>query len=408
MKLQDRLEQAGILLTHCSNVREVETAVEKILDSHADRLPASVDASIFLKPNLNNDMCALTGGTTDLRLLVAIIRVLKKRGYTDITIGDGPNTGAYYNQVDVLERLRVRSVARHFGVHVVDLNHAPYVEVQLTTNRARVARICLESDFMINLPKIKTHSEAHVTVSCKSLVGCFMGLDKRKIHSRLFPNIVRMNEIIRPDLHIVDGLVVMEGQGPSTGTPRKMGVILGGTEPFLLDAVVCQLIGIDPDTVPYLEIAVRKGLLNATIMESLKPIEPLAPITPAHSNPLVNLMLSNSFIIPRYWKALRWIADSEIVGRLLLALKIRQDDFLSQNAVIQRLSINRELADKRCEDYCPMGLPILSENFDFQNSDCIKCLYCFMVSPPGAIQVEGDLGYLSPHLTKYKPYMEEL
>ena len=59
MKLKDRLEHIGILLAHCSNVREVETTVEKILDSHADCLPASADASIFLKPNLNNDMCAL-------------------------------------------------------------------------------------------------------------------------------------------------------------------------------------------------------------------------------------------------------------------------------------------------------------------------------------------------------------
>ena len=76
-------------------------AVAEVLDTSSAALPARSGASFLLKPNLNNDLCALTGNSTDLRLLAAAIEALQRRGYTNIVVGDGPNIGAYRKGIDV-------------------------------------------------------------------------------------------------------------------------------------------------------------------------------------------------------------------------------------------------------------------------------------------------------------------
>jgi uncharacterized protein (DUF362 family) len=117
-------------------------------------LPSKSDAAILIKPNLNNDLSALTGNSTDLRVLVALVRALQDRGYTHITIADGPNIGIYRKGIDVFARLGVRALAETLGVRLLDLNRAPAVALQMTTGAVRVAEECLRADFFINVPKI--------------------------------------------------------------------------------------------------------------------------------------------------------------------------------------------------------------------------------------------------------------
>ena len=123
-------------------------------------LPHSKDLLFLIKPNLNNDLSALTGNSTDLRVLAALIQVLQEHGCTNIAIADGPNIGIYRKGIDVFSRLGVRALAKHLGVQLVDLNHTPSAEVELATGSVRVAELCLQADFFISVPKIKTHAEA--------------------------------------------------------------------------------------------------------------------------------------------------------------------------------------------------------------------------------------------------------
>ena len=253
-----------VSLVRCQSIMEVDKAINNIFDEYADLLPAANDARILIKPNHNSNMNALTGNTTDLRVLAGILRALKNRGYSNIAIGEGTSSGFYNNKINVISRLRTAELARRFDVEILDFNYGKSEEVDFGDGLvARVAKECLEADFFICVPKIKMHAEAGMTAALKLIVGCLVGLDKRKIHDvNYYTNILKLNEKIKPHFYIVDGLIVMEGNGPSDGNPVQMNCVLAGSNPLLLDLVIARLIGYEYDEVPYLRIARQRWLVG--------------------------------------------------------------------------------------------------------------------------------------------------
>jgi uncharacterized protein (DUF362 family) len=100
-------------------LNEIKAGVRNMLaEKYTDLLPSDKGAKILIKPNLNANMNALTGNTTDLRLMASVIGYLKDFGYSDITVGEGTNSGYYRNRISVISRLKVDSLARHYGVSV--------------------------------------------------------------------------------------------------------------------------------------------------------------------------------------------------------------------------------------------------------------------------------------------------
>src|SRR4030065_2824150 len=157
-----------------SAVNQIKSGIHKILTrKFNDVFPNDIYASILIKPNLNANMNALTGNTTDLRLLAAIIEGLKERGYLNITIGEGTNSGYYRNNISVISRLRVDKLAKYYGVKAVDFNFAEQVYIAFGNGvKAGIAKDCAEADFIINMPKLKTHFEVGMSVCLKNLMGC--------------------------------------------------------------------------------------------------------------------------------------------------------------------------------------------------------------------------------------------
>jgi len=377
-------------------------AMTDILGTCSVRLPASPGTRILLKPNLNNDLSALTGNATDLRLLAAVIEVLQQRGYTNVVVGDGPNVGVYRKGIDVFERLGVRALCAHYGVECVDLNHAPVTEVRLATGPVRVARLCLEAGFFLNLPKLKTHAEAGMSLALKSLIGCVSGTDKRLVHADLPANIVALNEAIHPHLIIADALIAMEGNGPGDGIPRRADMLLAATDPFVLDLATARLFGLNPNTIPYLRVAARRGHFTEAGFDAVARLEPLLWLDPAPPRSALARLLDHSALAPLR-DATRAVHGQEWARRLLHRLHILQDVYEAQDARIERLWLDTGRCTRcgLCLDYCPLGLDILAPGFDFQCPPCLRCLYCAQVCPEEAIQVEGDRGYLVRHFARY-------
>ncbi|MBE9506913.1 MAG: DUF362 domain-containing protein, partial [Chloroflexi bacterium] len=306
----------------CQGRGDVADAACQLLDTVA--LPSYPDACILLKPNLNNDLSALTGNSTDLRLLAVVIEVLQQRGYANIVIGDGPNIGVYRKGIDVFERLGVRALCAHYGVECVDFNRAPATEVQLTTGPVRVARLCLEADFFLNLPKLKTHAEAGMSMALKSLIGCVSGADKRRVHTDLPANIVALNEAIHPHLIIADALIAMEGNGPGDGTPRRADTLLAATDPFVLDLAAARLFDLNPNTIPYLRVAARRGHFAEADFDAVARLEPLLRLDPAPPRSAFARLLDHPALTPLR-DATRAVHGQEWARRLLYRLHIMQD-----------------------------------------------------------------------------------
>lgn len=113
-----------------------------------------------------------------------------------------------------------------------------------------------DADAMINICKMKTHALERITGAVKNLYGCITGVNKAAGHaaypdSWVFADMLTdLHRCVRPRLHIMDGIIAMEGNGPTSGTPIAMNVLLFSADPVALDTVYAALIHLDPATVP--------------------------------------------------------------------------------------------------------------------------------------------------------------
>ncbi len=135
-------------------------------------------------------------------------------------------------------------------------------------------RPLVDADAIINLPKVKTHCFMVLTCAVKNMFGAVPGLEKLGYHSRLkSPErfgamLLDILSALPPALNIVDGIEGMEGDGPSSGTSRHLGIILASESALAADLTVCRLTGIEPAMVPYLAVARERGLCPQAIDDS--------------------------------------------------------------------------------------------------------------------------------------------
>jgi uncharacterized protein (DUF362 family)/ferredoxin len=393
-----------------STFKEACSVIAEGLAARQRTLPSDKAARIVLKPNLNSFMNGLTGNTTDLRVISALLKALRDMGYTDLTIAEGTNSGFYRNNIGVIHRLRVDTLADHYGASVVDCNHASGRPVPFGNQvTAQVAATCMDADFLINIPKLKTHFEAGMSVCLKNLIGCLIGQEnKRKTHLDLPGNIVRLNQALRPHLHVVDAMISMEGCGPSRGTPVHSDMLIIGDDPYLIDLACARLTGIAPGIITPLVFARDQGLLTDAHFEAVEAIDmrgfgrkferakPSLAATIAHLSPASGPLRSL-----RESAFGTWLASTALFGRILYLSGIRQDAFDAKDADIRGLRVNARCNQCGiCRDFCPVGADP-SQGPGVNDAPCIACLYCFMVCPQKALEVDGELGCIEEQMQRY-------
>ena len=403
-------------ILQCRSFGELQERIASVLETYRDLLPADPKAKILLKPNLNSNMNALTGNTTDLRLIAAVLLFLKQAGYENITIGEGTNSGFYRSGISVITRLRVDALARHYGVKCIDLNYSQPVPIPFADGvQAGIAKECAEADFLINMPKLKTHFEAGMTVCLKNLIGCLVGQEnKKKTHLALADNIVSITENCRPHLHIVDGLIAMEGLGPTKGTPVRTDTVFIGTDPYFLDLLAARFASCDIDTIGPLQAAQRRGLINAELRRQAEEF-PLSayerPFAPPKAGPIASFIhhpkRQKYFLAIRNTRFFNWACSTELVGKLLFLTDLRQDVFLDEEMDCEGLSAAMDKCDRcgKCAAYCPLDLSLPEE---ITSKTCISCLYCFCVCPKEAIQFHGKLGFMAEQIKQYDTLIRKL
>jgi uncharacterized protein (DUF362 family) len=240
----------------------VKTALELI---GAEGLIKPTD-KVLIKPNYVVAKHPSTGITTDSRVLESIIEFARSCGGKDIVVGEG-GAGDTDRAFDVVG---IREVTARQKVRLVNLNRDSRVNVRIPQSLALkevgVAETALKSTCIINVPKLKVHHMAVVTLCMKNLMGLI--LPKNIMHSQIDQKIADLTSLFKDKvkINIVDGLVGAEVDETS-GSPVKMNLIIAGRDMVAVDTVGTAVMGIDPKRVMYLKLAEARGLGVSNIKE---------------------------------------------------------------------------------------------------------------------------------------------
>ena len=251
------MEKAQVALVRCGSYDEQEVfeAVRQgiRLLGGVGRF-ASAGERLLLKPNVLNGKPSERAVCTHPSVVKAVARLFRDSG-AELSFGDSPEHG---RPAAALETCGIAGAAREAGLRMADFENGRVARLPGSpyTRSFTVAEGVLEADGIINLPKLKTHNLTRMTGAVKNLYGCIPGALKKALHvlnptaqdfSRM---LVALSLLLKPRLHILDGIVAMEGNGPGAGDPKPMGVLLFSSDPVALDALMCRLVELDPLYMP--------------------------------------------------------------------------------------------------------------------------------------------------------------
>ena len=217
------------------------------------------DKVVLLKPNLITiDPQGITN--TNPAVIAAARETFLRLGASDVLIGDG--SGIDRDSQAILESMRMREFAGPLAKIFVDLNVDDVELVALKTRASRLKELYFpktvrHADFLVSMPKLKTHHWAGVTLSLKNMFGvvpggCY-GWPKNVLHwAGIDRAILDINAAVRPDFAIVDGIVGMEGNGPIQGAVKSAGVLILGDDPVAVDSTCARVMGLLPEKIKHI------------------------------------------------------------------------------------------------------------------------------------------------------------
>jgi uncharacterized protein (DUF362 family) len=250
--------------------------------------------TVLLKPNLVEDLPEPVN--TNANIIGAATHCFLRLGATRVVIGEGPghqrDTELVVDAADLKPHLADRRI------EFVDLNRDELARVKLKANYSGLGelwlpRTVLDSDFVVSMPKVKTHHWAGVTLSLKNMFGVVPGMKygwpKNLLHWHgIHESILDICATVPIHFVIADGITAMEGNGPLQGTARELGRIVLADDPVAADATCARLMGFDPHRVQHLSEGGRfLGNLRADRITMLAeriegPIRPFAVLPEFH------------------------------------------------------------------------------------------------------------------------------
>ncbi len=329
---------------------------------------------VFLKPNFLMPKTAESAVVTHPALILALTRLLIDQG-CQVAIGDSPGMGsaeAVLRKMGILEELTrcgAKIVEFEKRVSWKQFSKAPTLERRF--KNLELAGELIDYDKVINLPKLKSHGQMGITLATKNLFGCVVGHAKGRWHFvagrdlHAFARIlVEIALTVNSTLHILDGIVGMDGNGPSSGRPRKIGLLLAGVNPVALDRAVVELIGKNPDQFPIFAAAREMGVPGVDLNQ-----------IDIKGGTIAELQVSD-FEIPKR-------VELDRFSNQLLSKAYRR-------LIGQKLAIDYQTCIKcgKCQEHCPAGAISIRKRVKIKEGNCIKCCCCQEFCPVGAIALQ--------------------
>ncbi len=220
--------------------------------------------SVLLKPNLVEYIAGVEVNTNPM-LVGAAAEAFLKLGAKAVVVGEGP--GHQRDTYLVLAESSLDVQLRNRKISFVDLNRDELFKVPTRANYTGLdhlwlPRTVLTSDFVVSLPKIKTHHWAGVTLSMKNMFGIVPGTKygwpKNVLHWKgIHRSIIDICATAPVHFVVADGIIAMEGNGPLHGTHRHLGKIVLADDPVAADFTCARLMGLDPNGVWHLNRAAQ-------------------------------------------------------------------------------------------------------------------------------------------------------
>jgi len=195
------------------------------------------------------------GVVTTSHVVAAVVRVLAEHGCTNLTVGEAPLPGVKPRGQAIFEVLGYRRLQERYGVQLVDFNEEPFVPVDYGGFTLRVAQKALTADRIVNVPVLKTHNQARVSLGLKNLKGCLHVGSKMHCHGvtpgldRMFPRII---EKLPVSLTLIDGVFTL-AKGPApTGRAERRNLLIASRDTFAADVAGAYVMGYRGADVPSL------------------------------------------------------------------------------------------------------------------------------------------------------------
>ncbi len=253
--------------------------IERVLRLQLDKLGAAdmfKDKRVVIKPNLVMKKSPEAAATTHPAVLEAVIRILKESA-SDILIAESP--GGLYTEQTLAGTYRgcgLTAVAERMNVPLnFDTSYQEVAAPNGKTSKVfNMITPIVNADVIVDLAKLKSHSLTGYSGAAKNYFGVIPGVQKFEMHARfpdyndfgsMLADLVGTIIAMKPTFNVVDGILAMEGNGPTGGEPRKLNCILSGLNPFSVDIAASSLIKVD--SVIMLEEAKRRGLCPSGVYE---------------------------------------------------------------------------------------------------------------------------------------------
>lgn len=320
-------------------------------------------AKVLLKPNLLSGRAPGKAVNTDPRFVQAVAEILREEG-CEIWVGDSPGFETTERALEksgiaaVMRKLKLNLAAFEGRIVMGSQGLSPYKQFFFGEDPRSY-------DLVINLPKLKTHAMMGLTAGVKNTFGFVPRFDKAKWHLRcgsdtaLFSSVlIDMHATIAPALTVLDGILGMEGDGPSSGRSRDFGLVAVSKSSFALDLFLEEALHV-PVPLPINSMVREKGL--------------------AGGYELVDWgMPSISGIkMPKTVMSIQWNLNGR-VGETVRGFLVRKP----------RQSGNRCTGCTVCVQVCPpQALEIVNGILHFDYRKCIRCYCCQEMCPTGSIKV---------------------
>ncbi|HEY9880360.1 MAG TPA: DUF362 domain-containing protein [Leptolyngbyaceae cyanobacterium] len=230
---------------------------------------------VLLKPNLLTGSRPTKECTTRPELVYCVAQMVQTVGGKPF-LGDSPAFGSAHG---VAKANGLLPLAEKIGLPIVELHGHRYKTNCEDFDHLRLSKEAMDADVVINLPKVKSHVQLTVTLGVKNLFGCVPGkmkawwhMEAGKDRDRFGTMLVETARMIDPDLTILDGIIGHEGNGPSGGEPKLLGILGASADVFALDRAMVDILGVDPLAVPTVAQSLRLGLCPESLDEIAFPL----------------------------------------------------------------------------------------------------------------------------------------